>query len=311
MTTVPKPALKPQVQDGELVADLNATFLRFLPAVQTHAAIHFRTLPAADREDAISESVATAFVNFKSAYQRGRADKLTPSTVAKYAILHARTGRDVGRSDENTSDVLSRRAQVIRGFEVYKLPSDALHRYDCMRDPTSPVWKALLLEDRRTSVADQATFRLDWSAFLARQTDRTRTAVASLAAGYKRCEVADQLGVTPPAMTQPQRDWSRREPPVEVSLNKPWGWSGSRESLPVARPARTLNTLLVRNSDDGRKFSSRETGVVVRRLTEAGRGCGRSVWGIRLRLLKRQEPRKRSSATGAVRRELFSDARSG
>lgn len=187
MSARPKPASR-----SESCSTINAAFLRFLPAVKTHATIQFRALPAADREDAISESVAAAFVNFRSAYQRGKAHRLTPSTVATYAVLHARTGRHVGGFDDDTSDVLSRRAQLKRGFVVHNLPSDSLHRYDCMRDPTSPVWKALLAEDRQTPIADQVSFRIDWSNFLAQQTDRTRQATTLLAMGFRRCEVADK-----------------------------------------------------------------------------------------------------------------------
>jgi predicted ArsR family transcriptional regulator len=53
---------------------------------------------------------------------------------------------------------------------------------------------------------------------LAGQTDRTRTAAALLAAGHRRSEVADALGVSRPAITQRlarlEREWNvfHREP---------------------------------------------------------------------------------------------------
>jgi hypothetical protein len=71
----------------------------------------------------------------------------------------------------------------------------------------------VLLADRRSAVPDLVAFRVDWSAFLAGQADRTRTAMSMLAEGYRRSEVADRLGVTRPAITQrmnkAQREWER------------------------------------------------------------------------------------------------------
>ncbi len=193
----------------------NARFLKLLPAVQTHAAIQFRDLSDADREEAVAEATAAAFVNYDSARRRGRLHRLTPSTVAKYAVLHARSGRRVGGADENTQDVMSHRAQAIRGFKCHSIYDKLEGRYDCMDDPTAPVWKLLLAEHGRNPVADLACFRVDWSDYLKQQHDRTRQAIAMLAEGYKRCEVADRLGTTPPAVTQrmarAEHEWRRFE----------------------------------------------------------------------------------------------------
>ncbi len=56
--------------------DADTRFLRFLPAVQTHAAIQFRGLPEADREEAVAEATAAAFVNYDSARRRGKLPRL-------------------------------------------------------------------------------------------------------------------------------------------------------------------------------------------------------------------------------------------
>ena len=210
-TTVP-----PRRQPSPATADkANARFLKLLPAVQTHAAIQFRDLPDADREEAVAEATAAAFVNYDSARRRGKLHRLTPSTVAKYAVLHAKTGRHVGGPDENTTDVMSRRAQTVRGFKCHSIYDKLEGRYDCMDDPTAPVWKLLLSEHGRNPVADLACFRIDWSDYLKQQHDRTRQAISMLAEGYKRCEVADRLGTTPPAVTQrmsrAEHEWRRFE----------------------------------------------------------------------------------------------------
>ena len=51
---------------------------------------------------------------------------------------------------------------------------------------------------------------MDWSKFLSQQTDRTRRIIAALAAGHRRCEVAEMFGVTPPSITE-RMDRVRRE----------------------------------------------------------------------------------------------------
>lgn len=106
-----------------------------------------------------------------------------------------------------------RQAQRAGGFRVLRLPSKEGRIFDCLSAPDQPVWKDHLLHDRRTPPPDQVAFRIDWSEFLAEQSDRTRRAIGLLAAGYKRSEVADTLGVTRPAVTQRidrvRRDWEK------------------------------------------------------------------------------------------------------
>ncbi len=215
MSAIPAPAPTRRQPSPTTKNETNAGFLRFVPAVQTHAAIQFRDLPDADREEAVAEATAAAFVNYDSARRRGKLHRLTPSTVAKYAVLHAKTGRHVGGPDENTTDVMSRRAQAVRGFKCHSVYDKLEGRYDCMDDPTAPVWKLLLSDCGRDPVADLACFRVDWSNYLKQQHDRTRQAISMLAEGYKRCEVADRLGTTPPAVTQrmarAEREWERFE----------------------------------------------------------------------------------------------------
>lgn len=213
MSAIPKVIHPPQDRSGNDTEAVNAAFLKYVPAVERHANIQFRHLPDTDREEYVAESVAAAYVNYRSVARRGRTGVITPSTLAKYAVLHARTGRRVGGPDDNTTDVMSRRAQAVRGFDCHSVCDRLEGRYDCMTDPTAPVWTLLLAEDRREPVADLACFRVDWSEYLGQQHDRTRIAISMLAEGHKRCEVADRLGTTRPAVTQrmsrAEREWAR------------------------------------------------------------------------------------------------------
>ena len=185
-------------------------FLKLLPAVQAHARSKFRNLPDVDREEALAEATAAAFLNFNIAVRHNKANTVTPGTLARFAVLHVKAGRHVGGSQDRRKDVLSRSAQRRNRFRVYSLPDARVHGYDCMKDPTLPVWKAVLMDDRRTPVPDQVSFRRDWSSFLAKQSDRTRTALAMLGAGFKQNEVAERLNVTAPAICQRIRK-ARRE----------------------------------------------------------------------------------------------------
>jgi hypothetical protein len=191
----------------------NRGFLEHLPAVHTHAHIQFRHLNQIDREEAVAEAVAGAFCNYASTRRRRKAHAIAPTMLAQFGVLHVKTGRHIGGAQDSKRDVLSWRAQRAGGFKVRLLGWNDEEIYDCLTAPDQPVWRWVLLEDHRTPVPDQVAFRLDWSTFLAQQTDRTRQAIGMLAAGHRRCEVADRLGVTRPALTQRmnrvRRDWGK------------------------------------------------------------------------------------------------------
>jgi hypothetical protein len=209
-------------------------FLRFLPAVKKHAEITFRQLSEVEKEEAVAEAIATAYCNYASAARRRRTDALKPSMLATYAAWHVKDGRHVGGGRDRTRDVLSRRAAQRRQFKVHRLCGREHCIYDCLALNDHPVWRRVLLEDRRTPVPDQVAFRIDWSAFLSRQTDRTRRMLAMLAEGHRRCQVADKFGVTAPALTQRmdrlRRQWLAFQDPTTNT---------TRRQRPVCRPVET------------------------------------------------------------------------
>ena len=211
MSAIPQSVPDQHQPPNKTDSAIHATFLKYLPAVRTHAAIKFRHLSEHDREEMIAEAAAAAFVNVHHALRNGNGHRLSPSMVAHYAVLHVKDGRHVGGSTDSKTDVMSFKAQRLRGFRVVGLPWDSQHVYDCLQDSSSPVWREVLLDDKSTPVPDQAAFRIDWSHFLRQQHDRTRKALAMLAEGHKQVEVADRLGVTPPAVNQrvkkAEREW--------------------------------------------------------------------------------------------------------
>jgi len=103
------------------------------------------------------------------------------------------------------NDVLSPRSRRIRGFRVVGLAWDD-EWINCLKKSQPEVWCLRLKHDRRTPVLDQV-------AFLSRQNDRTRRIVALLAAGHRRREVAERIGVSESALcqrlTRVRREWER------------------------------------------------------------------------------------------------------
>lgn len=211
MSAIPKPVSHQYTKSNGTAAVDHAAFLKLLPAVESQAAVRFGHLHPTDREEAVAEAKAAAYLNYASTCKRARSHVVTPGTLARYAVLHVQNGKHVGSRKDRGADVLSPAAQRKHGFRVVSLPIRDGYAYDCMTAPDQPVWRDHLLHDRGTPPPDQAAFRIDWSRFLAGQTDRTRTAVAMLAAGHRQTEVAEHLGVTPAAICQrlnkAKREW--------------------------------------------------------------------------------------------------------
>lgn len=208
----------------------NNGFLKFLPAVKTHARIQFRHLPVADREEAVAESVAGAFVNYRSAERRGTTHRLHSSTVADFAVRGVKDGRRAGGGSETRTDAMSYKAQRLGGFELHALPRFEDRTFDCVRAPDQEVWRDRLVYDRKALPADLACLRIDLSVFLSMQSDRTRSLLAMLAAGYKQVEVADHLGTTCAAVCQ-RRTKARREWAVFQGETGPHNKSEAAESF--------------------------------------------------------------------------------
>jgi hypothetical protein len=209
-STVVSTALMPAAADTYHTSHTHHEFLKLLPAIQTHARISFRHLPATDRAEAVAEATAAAFLNYESAQRRGKTHAVNQNMLATYAVRHVKDGRHVGGSRDGKRDVLSRKAQRAGGFKVYSLGGKHEQVYNCLSAPDQPVWRDHLLHDRRTPVPDQVAFRCDWSTFLAQQTDRVRQMIGLLAAGHRRCDVAEKFGITPSAITQ-RMDRVKRE----------------------------------------------------------------------------------------------------
>src|SRR5689334_2718075 len=76
--------------------DAHRDFLDVLPTVERHARFTFRKCNAVEREEAIAEAVAAAFVSFAELKSRGKNAAMFPSQLATFAALHVKDDRHVG-----------------------------------------------------------------------------------------------------------------------------------------------------------------------------------------------------------------------
>ena len=186
-------------------------FLLVSPIVERHARIVFRFLRREERDEAVAEAIAAAFQAYVALRSRGRNPDGFPTMLATFAVLHVKEDRHVG-GHMSSRDVLSRRARLLRGFHVERLPiSTRLLSLSVRVDRgRGESWEAFLQDDARTPVPDQVAFRLDFPAFLQTLNPRDRKMIRALAAGTAAITVADQHWVAPSRITQLRQEWRMR-----------------------------------------------------------------------------------------------------
>jgi hypothetical protein len=187
----------------------HAGFLTLLPAIERHAKVAFRGHPPAEREEATAVAVAAAF----AAYVRLDAQGRNPardfaSGLVTYAVLHAKSGRQVG-SRSSTADALSPLARRKRGFRVESLSATSV----CPRavgsgksDRGNP-FEERLRDNTQTPVPDQAAFRVDFPAFLSSLGPRDRELAGFLSMGNAAESASAKFGLSQGRVSQLRRTW--------------------------------------------------------------------------------------------------------
>jgi DNA-directed RNA polymerase specialized sigma24 family protein len=186
------------------LASAHQDFESVLPAIHHHFRYALRCRRQ-DREDLLAEAVACAWKAWRGLVERGR-DPIAVgvSGIASWAIRHALKGRRIGNrgGGRHAMDIYHRRAQEVGGYRVVS--------YDGGADPGSCTvpsgWKEWLCADHRTSPADAAAFRVDFTAWLGDLPARRRRTAELLSEGRGTQEVAAAVGVTPAAISQ-TRSW--------------------------------------------------------------------------------------------------------
>jgi hypothetical protein len=200
------------------IEQLQAAFLRILPAIQTHASIYFRGLKCpGKRDDAVAETVAVAWKWHLRLAGQGKDATQFPGALATLAARHVRCGRRlVGQ--EKSKDCLSPLAQSRHGFCVEALPhSTCRGRESLYGDPRGQeqmdAFEERLHDNTQTPVFDQVVFRCDFKDWLTGLPQHSRRIVAELMAGEGTGDVAGKFGISPARVSQMRRelmlDWRR------------------------------------------------------------------------------------------------------
>jgi len=206
-------------------AEPHGDFLLLKAKIERHANITFRNLPTVDREDATAAAVAAAFQSFVRLKARGQNPIHDfPTRMAIYGVMYVRGGRHT-----SSRDVLSQRAQRMHRFSVQSLTRSDRRS---LREPQAQSgrrWYAdaveeLLFENTRTPPDVQATFRIDFSNWLASCSHKDQQLIHELSLGERTSDLAMKYNVTPGRVSQKRRqlhrEWLRfcDELPVEADV---------------------------------------------------------------------------------------------
>ena len=200
MTELSAPPIMPSPTLESATAARNRAFENLLPLIQRAAQIAFRRLPAQAREDAVLDVLAYAFVAYARLIERGRADCVFASPLARFGIAQVRSGRRVGVA-LNVQDVLSGSCQARHRYRVDSL---------ALRDRRTGEWRDVVVEDRRSTPAEIAALRIDLGDWLAGLPRRLRAIAQLLAMGETTSAVARRFRVSAGRISQLRRDLEMR-----------------------------------------------------------------------------------------------------
>jgi hypothetical protein len=210
LTSVACPGLTPEAQQ--------AHFLQLLPRIELHAQIRFGFLRCPGRrEDAIAEVIAVAWKWYLRLVELGKDVDEFVMVLADFAVRHVRSGRRLC-GQEKAKDVMSPRAQRLKGFTVERLPSSILRSHNALySDPHSQdlidAFEERLRDNTQSPVPTQAAFRIDFPAWLSRLGQRNRAIAEDMALDLGTFELADKHKVSARRISQLRRelhqDWRR------------------------------------------------------------------------------------------------------
>ncbi len=177
------------------VGTWQANFSLMLPEIQRLLRIAFTNLKLEARSDAEGEAMFHCAWSYFRLYEQGRAEAATPSSLVWYAKLQVRRGRVAG-CPLNGRDVMSRYAQLGRGFKVLPLHPNA----------DDDTWVNDLVASRHAPILDQIALRMDFRSWLESLGRRTRRIALDLAKGFRTSEVSRKYRVTPGRVSQLRRE---------------------------------------------------------------------------------------------------------
>jgi len=203
--SVPSPCPPPSRPSPRQPPSSNHPFLYLLPLIQKIAQSRLHRLQTADRDDAIQEVVANAFVAYTKLMLSGGEKRAFATPLANFGVRQYWEGRKVG-SRTNSRDILAESCRRRRQLKV-----GSLFRFEADH------WCELLLEDRRAGPAEIATIRIDFQNWLNSLAPSYRRFAEMLAMGETTNDVARQFHVTPARVSQIrrflERSWQQFQEP--------------------------------------------------------------------------------------------------
>jgi hypothetical protein len=175
-------------------------FVVALPRIDRELRFAFRGLRPDQREEAMVDGRSAAWLAWSGLVRRGR-DPLGVGVtgIARHSASYVLRGRKLGLgSVGRQADVLDPRAQRRLGLRVLSLD----HAIESEKGPGALSWRDWLCDDRQTTPADQAAFRLDFAQWVAGLPPRKRQVVELFAQGDGTGLVAHKLSITPGAISQ-------------------------------------------------------------------------------------------------------------
>jgi hypothetical protein len=163
-----------------------------IPAIQRCANYCFRQLDAVEREEAVQDVIACAFVGYTRLAEQGREGDAYASPLTDYAVRQYRSGRRVGCA-LNSHDVTSEYCQKRNGATV-----ESLDRFDA----AAGTWIEIVVESHGCTPADVAATRIDFLEWLGSLSQRDRRLAEKLSLGESTRNVARLFKITPGRVSQ-------------------------------------------------------------------------------------------------------------
>lgn len=181
-------------------------FLGLLPRIVRSIRFGTRGLPRCERQEACQELTVQAFVGFLQLCRRNLSERGFATTLVRYALMRYRSGRRIGQSARSI-----RPMDDSRGRD-HEIPLDSRERV-VRRRPSSEPWLESLQPDRRTPVADQVCFRMDFDSWYASLLPDKQSVIDQLSIGCRPSEVAENLKISRARISQIrqelQKDWEQ------------------------------------------------------------------------------------------------------
>ncbi len=175
-------------------AACRAEFEAVLSRIEHHASVQFRHVKCpGNRDEMVAETLALSWKWWVSLWDRGKEPRRFVSALATFALKAARSGRRIC-GQEKAKDVMSSRAQTVKGFLLVSLPA-----FSTLSG--NPIAEALI-SNTVTPVDEQVAFRMDFPAWLASLDVHRRQIVQLLLAGERTIDIAEKVGKSAARISQ-------------------------------------------------------------------------------------------------------------